>query len=45
METLKPNELNGKPDNWALHEELGKQYARQREIERGNRSDDFPHRH
>ena len=35
METQKPNEPNEKPDNWTLHEELGKEYARRREMRGG----------
>lgn len=35
MDTPNPNETNVKPDNWTLHEELGKEYARRREMQGG----------
>ncbi len=35
MNTINPNEENAKPDNWALHEELGKEYARRRKMRGG----------
>lgn len=35
MDTPNPNEPTVKPDNWKLHEELGKEYARQRELRGG----------
>ena len=35
MSTPKPNEPNEKPDNWTLHEELGKEYAHQLEMRGG----------
>ena len=30
MNTKDPNETAPKPDDWQLHQELGKEYARQR---------------
>ena len=35
MDKSSPNEKNTKPDNWTLHEELGKEYARRREMRGG----------
>ena len=35
MNTPNPNETNTEPDNWTLHEELGKEYARRREMRGG----------
>ena len=35
MDTPNPNEPTVKSDNWTLHEELGKEYARQRAMRGG----------
>ena len=35
MDTTNPSETNLNLDQWALHEELGKEYARQREMRGG----------
>ena len=35
MNTTNPSETEAKPDNWTLHEELGKEYARRREMRGG----------
>ena len=37
MTTQNQHDKDPEPDNWALHEELGKEYARQREM-RGGKS-------
>lgn len=35
MDTTNPSETNPSVDQWALHEELGKEYARRREMRGG----------
>ncbi len=35
MNTPNPSEMEAKPDNWTLHEELGKEYARRSEMRGG----------
>lgn len=35
MDTTNPSETNLNLDQWALHEELGKEYARRREMRDG----------
>lgn len=35
MNTPNPSETEAKADNWTLHEELGKEYARRREMRGG----------
>ena len=35
MNTSNPSETEAKPDNWTLHEELGKEYARRRAMRGG----------
>ena len=35
MNTPNPNDANIEPDNWTLHEELGKEYSRRREMRGG----------
>ena len=35
MDKTHPSEANAKMDNWTLHEELGKEYARRRTMRGG----------